>query len=62
VPLPLLAALGAGVADSRLLLVVELWLEELVDDAALELVDVVVFRAVLEEVDDDLPAYEAAAA
>ncbi|HEV2013011.1 MAG TPA: hypothetical protein VGR77_03880 [Candidatus Dormibacteraeota bacterium] len=57
-PLPLLAVLGAGVADCRLLL--------FVDDAELELVvvavDVVVFRAVLEELDDDLPAYEAAAA
>jgi hypothetical protein len=54
VPVPLLAALGTGVADTRLLL--------FVDDAALEVVDVVVFRAVLEEPDDDLPAYEAAAA
>jgi hypothetical protein len=58
VPLPLLAVLGAGVADRRLLL--------FVDDAELELVvvavDDVVFRAVLEELGDDLPAYEAAAA
>jgi hypothetical protein len=58
VPLPLLAVLGAGVADCRLLL--------FVDDAELALVvvavDDVVFRAVLEELGDDLPAYEAAAA
>jgi hypothetical protein len=58
VPLPLLAVLGAGVADCRPLL--------FADDAELELVvvavDVVVFRAVLEELGDDLPAYEAAAA
>ena len=51
-PLPLLAVLGAGVADCRLLL--------FVDDAELELVvvavDIVVFRAVPEELDDDLPA------
>lgn len=57
-PLPLLAALGTAVADCRLLL--------FVDDAELELVvvavDDVVFRAVLEELGDDLPAYEAAAA
>ncbi|MDQ6714135.1 MAG: hypothetical protein M3077_08875 [Candidatus Dormibacteraeota bacterium] len=56
-PLPLLAVLGAGVADCRLLL--------FVDDAELEpvvvAVDDVVFRAVLEEL-GDLPAYEAAAA
>jgi hypothetical protein len=58
VPLPLLAVLGAGVADWRLLL--------FVDDAEFEVVvvavDVVVFRAVPEELADDLPAYEAAAA
>jgi hypothetical protein len=51
VALPLLPVVGACVVDCRLpLLVVEL-----------ELVDVV-SRAVLEEPDDDLPAYEAAAA
>jgi hypothetical protein len=58
VPLPLLAVLGAGVADCKLLL--------FVDDAELEVVvvavDVVVFRAVPDEPADDLPAYEAAAA
>jgi hypothetical protein len=52
VPLPLLAAVGAGVADCRLLL--------FVDDDELEVVvvpvEVEVFRAVLVEVDDDLPA------
>jgi hypothetical protein len=47
---------GAAVAAGTL--VVELWLEA-VDDVALELV--VAFSAVLEELDDDLPAYEAAA-
>lgn len=48
-------------ADATLLLdEVELWLEESVDDAALELV-VVAFSAVFEEL-DDFPAYEAAAA
>lgn len=55
-PLPLLPVLGAAVAAGTL--VVELWLEAV--DAALELV--VVFSAVLDEVADDLPAYEAAAA
>ena len=57
-PLPLLLVLGVGVADATLLLsVAEPWLDEVV----LELV-VVAFSAVLEELDDDLPACEAAAA
>jgi hypothetical protein len=60
VPLPLLPVLGACVVDCRLpLLVVEL--EDDVD-AELESVDVVLLSAVLEELDDDLPAYDAAAA
>jgi len=50
---------GAWVGDG--VAVVELWLEELVDDVVPELV-VVVLSAVLEELDGDLPAYEAAAA
>jgi hypothetical protein len=62
VPLPLLPVVGACV-DCRLLLLVEPWLEEVVDDE-LELVvvplDVVVLSAVLEEL--VFPAYEAAAA
>jgi len=59
VPLPLLPVLGACVVDCRLpLLVVELSLEDDVD-AELESVDVVVLSAVL---DDDVPAYDAAAA
>jgi hypothetical protein len=53
VPLPLLPVVGAGVGCRPLLVVVEL---ELVVVS-----DVVPFRAVLEELDDDLPAYEAAA-
>jgi len=58
VPLPLLPVLGACVVGCRLLL--------LVDDAESEpvvvVVEVGVFSAVLEELDDDLPGYEAAAA
>jgi hypothetical protein len=55
VPLPLLPLVGACVVDCRLpLLVVELELLVVPLD--------VVSRAVLEELDDDLPAYEAAAA
>jgi len=52
VPLPVLPVVGACVAGCRLLLVVEL---------ELSVVVVVVFRAVLVEVDADFPAYEAAA-
>jgi hypothetical protein len=59
VPLPLVPVLGAAVA-AGVLLVAELWLEA-VDDVVLELV-AVLFSAVPEDVDDDLPAYEAAAA
>ena len=55
-PLPLLPVVGACVGACRLLLL----------DVELELVvvvvDVVVLRAVLDEVDDVFPAYEAAAA
>jgi hypothetical protein len=52
VPLPLLPLVGACVDCRVSLLVVEL---------ELDVVDVVVFRAVPEAFDDDLPAYEAAA-
>jgi len=58
VPLPLPPVLGACVADCRLLLsllVVELWVE----DAAL---DAELLRAVPDELEDALPAYDAAAA
>jgi hypothetical protein len=51
VPLPLLPVVGACVAGCRLLLLL----------VELELSLVVVFRAVLDGFDDDLPAYEAAA-
>jgi hypothetical protein len=53
VPLPLLPVVGACVECRLLLLVVELALE-----LSVVVVDVVAFKAV---VDDDLPAYEAAA-
>jgi hypothetical protein len=59
VPLPLLPVVGAAVA-AGVLLAVELWLDA-VDDVELELV-AVLFSAVVEDVDDALPAYEAAAA
>jgi len=57
VPLPLLPVVGACGVDCRVvsLLVVEFELELVVAE-----LDVVVFRAVPEEL-DDLPAYEAAA-
>jgi hypothetical protein len=59
VPLPLVPVVGAAVA-AGVLLAVELWLEA-VDDAEPELVTVL-FSAVVEDVGDALPAYEAAAA
>jgi hypothetical protein len=54
VPLPLLPVVGACVDCRLVLLLVEL-------ELSVAVVDVVAFRAVLEELDDDLPAYEAAA-
>jgi len=54
VPLPLLPVVGACVDCRLLLLVVELELEVVV-------ADVVPFKAVLEALAEDLPAYEAAA-
>ncbi|HXN01241.1 MAG TPA: hypothetical protein VN973_05050 [Candidatus Dormibacteraeota bacterium] len=57
VPLPVVPVVGAGVADGKLLVVV-------VDELELELVVVPVVVVALNAVplDEDLPAYEAAAA
>jgi hypothetical protein len=63
VPLPLLPVLGACGAGCRLLLLlVELELElELGLGSVVVVGEVVGFAALAEVVDDDLPAYEAAA-
>jgi hypothetical protein len=56
VPLPLLPGVGACVAGCRLLLLLVAELESVV-----VVVEVVVDAAVVDAVDEDLPAYEAAA-
>ena len=56
-PLPLLPVVGAGVAGCRLLLL----LVELELDPVVVVVEVVVFTAVVDALDEDLPAYDAAA-
>ena len=55
VPLPVVPVVGAGVADCKLLLVVA-------DELELVVVPVVVVALNAVPLDEDLPAYEAAAA